>query len=213
MQTFAVQVRTGSEVQVKYRIEDMLRRQTAAGNDYAIVVHAMETFTQRFNGKDEAPKQITPKVPGYIFVTIKDGLDQQMKPEIWHLIKNIPSVLRILNHAISEAEWISFADVVCEIAPVIEINSSNNSRLKEIVRQMLTFLHKRNEEKAKQLVHLLEAIVIKTKATMTTYTIPFSLFKKTRERIDPDRRMEISRLTDQRFILPEIGKTLMSLAM
>jgi transcription antitermination factor NusG len=215
--TYALQVPTGKEIRIKYMIEDQMKR---LGNPGIIAIHAFETFTQMFRGKDTAPKQLKSKVPGYIFVTVKNtenynsamGGNKEcglgMNPACWHFLKRIPNVYRILNRYIHHDEYKQFFEIT-DLETSIQISEQENKRsLKDMINKALDILKKKNKNKELAILNKVNMITRGTKNKKTVYIIPYSLFKVTRDRIDPQERGEVRTLTDARYILPQIAKTI-----
>lgn len=219
--TYAVQVPVGKELQARQMIINTLERY----NPGIIAVNALETFTQIFKGKNTAPKQLKAKVPGYIFVTtqntenfnsrqggnLESGLG--MEPSCWQLLKRIPFVRRILNQYIKPDELNTFFDVV-DLEPEIQISTEDRSSKKDerplvsLAQKALEYLQTKKTEAAQQAVNMLKKVVGKPRGKRSVYTIPFSLFELTRDRIDPEKEGEVRTLTDAEYILPHIAETI-----
>lgn len=217
--TYAIQVPVGKEVRIKYMIEQKLLQ----SNPGIMAIHAFETFTQIFRGKDTAPKQLKSKVPGYIFVTVENtenytsrtGGNKEcglgMNPFCWHFLKSIPGVFKILNRYIQHEEYAQFFELT-DLEPTIQVREEKQKRsLKDMINKALDILKKQKEKKTQQIVHMLNKVQVKDRGKNNVYTIPFSLFQNTRDRIDPERQGEVRKLTNARFILPEIAKTVRNL--
>lgn len=124
---FAIQVMTGKELQAKAEI---LRQVKELGITVIKDVIAFEVFTKKFCGKEFAPSKARSIVPGYIFVNMEfPGLENRtlydMKKHagtIWHFIKRIPFVQRILPYSIQDEEFENFFEIVSEHTDDFEVS-------------------------------------------------------------------------------------------
>jgi transcription antitermination factor NusG len=213
--TYAVQVPVGKEVEIMYRLTKVLERY----NPGIIAVHALEQMTQIFKGQDRAPKNLKAKVPGYIFVTtertenfnsrqggnLEAGLG--MEPSCWQLIKSIPMVRKILNQYIKHDELKQFFDTIDREAE-IEISDKNKRPLVSLAEIAIKYLKDKKSKTAQKFLTMLRKVTCKTRGTREVYTIPFSLFYLTRDRIDTGRVESTKKLTTADYILPELAKTI-----
>lgn len=229
MSVYAVRCFTGKEIEVK----EMLNYTLENSSQYTLVkaIHAFETFTQKFKGKSTARKEMKSAVPGYIFVETTDHLPL-MRKELWHLIKRIPKVCQIFRTEIPEEEMNYFFEV-CDIEPDIEVSFDNDTQTEEQkIAAEQEVLHQANVKDEKigtdqtettiEQVHELQEqtkdkntfkrLIGRCKAYIQrkkeTFIFPFSLFHKTRDRIDPNKQMSVQELTDGNFIIPQLIQTL-----
>ncbi len=202
--TYAVQVPTGRELQVKAMIENMMNR---IGNPGIIAIYALETFTQTLSEKGLSARQWKAKLPGYIFVTLenterlatKEGgncsAELGMEASCWQLIKHIPLVRRILNRYIQHDEWKDFfyhVDLEPEIQ-LVETNATNieltehtennheESNILTLIETVTEAIEEKLEEGKEQVAVAMEKTVtaVRTvvKGCKTMYTIPYKLYK------------------------------------
>ena len=207
--TYAVQVPVGKEIFAKQMILEALKKY----NPGIVAVHAFETFTQIFKGKNRAPKQLRAKIQGYLFVTIKktdSNLPLGMDSACYYLIKKIPFVARILNQFIKEDEWLNFFEEV-DTEPEIQISNKKKRPLLQIVKEALSRLETKKNSMTAQLKTMLWKVQSRTRGKREVYNIPFSLFKLTRERIDPGDKLDVKTLTTAEFIIPHIIDTVKGL--
>lgn len=240
MSVFAVRVRTNEEIEVKDQLRFLLEKQQCK---LVKAIHAFQTYTQVFRGKDTARKDFRSVTPGYIFVETNDHLFR-MKKELWHIINRIPMVYQIFEYCIPEEEMDRFFET-CDVDPAIEspiepnidISFSKNAKTgAETIKQEQKTLHTANmqgeefkslpESMVDQVNQLkekasdnetLNRLMSKCKAFIRrkkeTFIFPFSIFLKTRERIDPHKRMKVRDITNGDFIIPEMVKTLDGMVM
>jgi len=207
--TYAVQVPVGKEIFAKQMILEKLKKY----NPGIIAVHAFETFTQIFKGKNRAPKQLRAKIPGYLFITIKNtdnNFPLGMDSACYYLIKKIPFVARILNQYIKEDEWLNFFEEV-DTEPEIQISHKKKRPLLQIVREALSRLENKKNSMTAKLNAMLLKVKTKTRGKNEIYNIPFSLFKMTRDRIDAEYQLDVQTLTTADFIIPHIIDTIRKL--
>ena len=235
---FAIQVATGSEIWVKDLLTQTLNR---VGNRWVKEIHAFETFTQKFSGKSTAPKQFKSAVPGYIFIEIKFPNFHYMPPDLWHIVKSIPKVFKILKEAIPMDEFNKFYKSV-DVEPNFEVGLKEKVKTEaEVDIENSNLLHRANTTKdvqeSKQYLDQLDKVEQSTikdveeqkqhsasikndtvrkmiekakafiKAKKQTFTFPFSLFLKTRTKIDPENVMSVKQLTNGDFIIPALLRT------
>jgi transcription antitermination factor NusG len=234
MSVFAVRVYTGHEIQVK----DMLERVLKQSNDQWVTkIHAFETFTQRFSGKTSAPKKFKGAVPGYIFIELKANLTK-IPAQLWHIIKKIPKVCQIFKENIPQEEFEHLIETA-DIEPDIELNTpaqvmepeeerrllheANMAKTPEDKKKILEKMDLMTESDVQQIndmkarnkegrwSRLLKRCRAYIKNKKARYTIPFSLFKLTRQQIDPNQEIPIEKITNGEFLVPELVKTLKSL--
>ncbi|MFD1362691.1 transcription termination/antitermination NusG family protein [Lentibacillus salinarum] len=228
MSIYAVRCFTGEEIEVKEMLKYTLERQQC---HFVKAIHAFETFTQVFRGKSTARKEMKSAVPGYIFVETNDNFPL-MRKELWHLIKSIPKVCQIFRNEIPEEEMDYFFET-CDVEPDIEVRLNHDTQTEEQkIAAEQEALHQANvkgeqvetdvtettvdqvhdlqeqvkdESALKRMIGRCKAYIQRKKET---FVFPFSLFHKTRDRIDPNKQMTIRELTDGDFIIPELVKTL-----
>ncbi len=155
MSVFAIQVATGSEIWVKDLLTQTLNR---VGNRWVKEIHAFETFTQKFSGKSTAPKQFKSAVPGYIFIEIKYPDFYYMPPDLWHLVKSIPKVFKILKDAIPMDEFETFFKSV-DIEPNFEVSLKEKVKTEtEMDIENSNLLHRANTTDVKESKRCLEQL-------------------------------------------------------
>lgn len=96
---FAIQVMTGKENNVKKLMDWAFARNESAQN-WIKTVHTFTTTTRRLLGQGKLGKEIKRAImPGYIFIEMNYSVDDNnctahLPADVWHLIKNIPGVLK-----------------------------------------------------------------------------------------------------------------------
>lgn len=227
MSIFAVRVYTGKEIEVKDMLRFVLEK-----HPFKMVkaIHAFETFTQSFRGKDSARKEFRSAVPGYIFIETNDYLPR-LRKELWHLINSVPKVCQIFDYCIPKEEMDHFFETV-DVEPDIDIHFSQDAKSEqekiieakqalheanmheeEVENETKTVVDQVNNMKAhdckngglRQMIERCKACI---RSKKESFVFPFSLFLKTRKRIDPKNQMSVQELTFGDFIIPEIIKTL-----
>ncbi|MED0677588.1 transcription termination/antitermination NusG family protein [Aneurinibacillus thermoaerophilus] len=112
---YAIQVRTGCEI----RVADKIQKLTTYG------ILAVSTGLKKIVRLSEKGRQLAADVlyPGYIFVKVESLTDS-----IWHLIKSLPFVQRILDsRSILEEEMeIVLEETSCEVEVVVQCANTNN---------------------------------------------------------------------------------------
>ncbi|WP_164553438.1 transcription termination/antitermination NusG family protein [Brevibacillus marinus] len=143
---FAIQVLSGKELHTK---KEILCQMKEYGISAIKDVIAFEVFTKHFSGKEYAPTKARSIVPGYIFIDLDlpaKNCVYDMKSqaaEIWHFIKRIPFVQRILNYSIREEEFDRFFEIVSEHTDDFEVTVCETSAATESQSQA-ELLHKAN---------------------------------------------------------------------
>lgn len=227
MSVFAVRVFTGEEIEVKDMLRFVLDKHQCK---MVKAIHAFETFTQLFRGKDSARKEFRSAVPGYIFVETHDYLPR-IRKELWHLIKSVPKVCQIFDYCIPKEEMDLMFDSV-NVEPDIDIHFSQdvkseqeklneekqalhtaNMQRKEVDNETKTVMDQVNDVKINDckddgLKRMIERCKAYIRSKQESFIFPFSLFLKTRKRIDPKNQMSVQELTHGDFIIPEIIQTL-----
>jgi len=228
MAIYAVRCLTGEEIETKEKLKYVLKKSEIR---FVKAIYAFETFTQKFRGKSTADKELKGAVPGYIFVETNDHYPL-MRKELWHLIKSLPKVCDVFRNKIPEKEFKHFFDT-CDVEADIEVSFNEKTRTdKQKITEEQKTLHEANvngeefeDGVTKTTVDKVNELKQKTKNNSSikriikrckafvrdkkeTFIFPFSLFHKTRDRIDPDKQMSVRELTDGDFIIPQMLQTL-----
>lgn len=228
MSVFAVQCFTGEELKVVEKLKYVLEKRP---HPLVKAVHAFKTYTQKFRGEDTARKEFKSAVPGYIFVELNNGY-HTLPAELWHLIKSIPKVAHIFRDKIPEEELDLFFETVDtefelevgfsqKMQTREEIQQENKKRLHEanmsgkepklddgktVTDQINEIKEEVKEDSAlRRMIKHCKGFIQRKKET---FIFPFSLFYKTRDRIDPFKQMSNKELTNGDYIIPELIKTL-----
>jgi transcription antitermination factor NusG len=131
----AIQVKTGMEMNVKKMIDWAVERNDIARNTIS-AVHTFSQMTQRLV-KGGLGKQVTRmQFPGYIFIEMISG--GIFPAELWHLIKGVPGVLKLMadaGHVIEEDVFhelvgkINSEDQIEVSVPIAETNTEKKHAL------------------------------------------------------------------------------------
>ncbi|MCF6094329.1 hypothetical protein L1765_10175 [Microaerobacter geothermalis] len=145
---FTVQVRTGMEFRAKEMLEYLMKRQKTGIK----AVHIIASFTQKLVGREKDP-QLRCLTPGYIFVEMNKPEDYKPKfvktkgrvtdvPfKIWHIIKSVPLVQRILDDEMTGEEFWEFAKSIdCDAT----IESTLPGSVEKQKKEAKELLHKAN---------------------------------------------------------------------
>ncbi|MDT3417197.1 transcription antitermination factor NusG [Brevibacillus aydinogluensis] len=123
---FAIQVMSGKEFIAQ---SEMCKRMKMCGMNAIKNVIAFEIFTKRFCGAETVRTKARCVVPGYIFVEVEDAITdlKAQAAELWHFIKSIPFVQRILQYNIQDDEFENFFEIVTEESDEVVVSVMEES--------------------------------------------------------------------------------------
>jgi transcription antitermination factor NusG len=203
MSIFALQVRTGEEINAKALIKKFA---VYYCNESIQDIYAFETFTQQIGKR--TTKKLRTVVPGYIFVEIDM---ETMSSEIWHFLKQIPNVVKVFLEKIHEEEFCGFFETVQneqhpENKPAIEveleqrdpeeiIHFSNTARSKDEKIDWLQQLRENSTDALGKLDnHAKGTFSLFTKKDRTFLKMTYDLFKDFHTTIEGKRRITLQEL-------------------
>lgn len=144
---YAVQVMKGQELQVKENILNFLEYHQMDGLVQA--VHAFETLTRKVKPKTSKSESLSVFKSafgeGYLFIELTFSADtryQRLPARLWHIIKSVPKVFKILDYTVPREEF----ERLCEnldVEPQVEVSSE--AKVVEVDEKEL--LHKANTTK------------------------------------------------------------------
>lgn len=144
---YAVQVAKGQELQIKENIINYLEYYGLSGLVKAI--HVFETFSRKVKEKSSKTELLmnfkSALNEGYIFIELSFSADtkkQRFPARLWHLVKSVPKVFRIIEHTVPREEFERLCNNL-NVEPVVEIASEK--KIEDIDEKKM--LHKANTAK------------------------------------------------------------------
>lgn len=168
---FAIQVEVGKEITVKQMLTDILHRNQC--NEIQSVYACEQVVNKR--GRTHLAGQVS----GYIFVQLVNGLSE-LTAQLWHLIKGMPKVYKILKRAIPQDEFFTFYEGLTA-TQVVQIPEETVEELSEnvVTHEELEAEIKVIKEKARNYGNKLwAAIGSYTKKTALYLRLPTELLEK-----------------------------------